>query len=436
VQGEYYDDAEYEPSSGNSNDDEPVDFADVQNMTLPEAGEHIYLGYRTAKRKFRKFTGQKGRTSKGRFTKGHGKGNKSGGKSKGKPTFWTADGVALYADDGNGFSTSDAWTSSAYPAVQKGSKGTGKRRGNPIGPDGQIMKCTLCKSEEHFQRFCPQNPNAGKGGKGKSGFVASSSPAVHWSQQFDAMPGGPVPTGQYFGAAVSQPEFTASIRYSDGSSEQLESTTALLASFSAASNFPSLSPTSTTAQPIPQHLQKLWQFPWWTTAFHTTVRLQSGKEGLLIDCGAVDDMAGNLWRGRVEVIGNSAGQGTSRAAISPISVEGVGDTASVASVRAKLPICLANGQQSSYKPIVVGTADKPSELPALYGLVGLRGQAAIIDCGNNRLIVPGPGGIQYTLSPGTQVHKLEVAQSGHLLLPCCEWQAAKPGQADSQSALR
>lgn len=39
-------------------------------------------------------------------------------------------------------------------------KGTGKgkgRRGNPIGTDGKVMTCSICKSEQHFRAQCPQN---------------------------------------------------------------------------------------------------------------------------------------------------------------------------------------------------------------------------------------------------------------------------------------
>ena len=104
-------------------------------------------------------------------------------------------------------------------------------------------------------------------------------------------------------------------------------------------------------------------------------------------------------------------------------------------MQVRVPLCLADGQQGEYKAIVVGSASKESDLPALYGLVGLRKQSAVIDCGNNRMIFPGSGGIKYVLSPGTKVHKLEVAASGHLLLPCCEWHAAKTSSSQGSSAL-
>lgn len=53
-------------------------------------------------------------------------------------------------------------------------KGSGRRR-NPIGCDGELMKCGICNSEEHFRAFCPQIPNrGGKGaGKGLQGYTDS-----------------------------------------------------------------------------------------------------------------------------------------------------------------------------------------------------------------------------------------------------------------------
>ena len=37
-------------------------------------------------------------------------------------------------------------------------KGKGRRK-NPIGSDGEVMKCTICDSEEHFKAVCPRNSN-------------------------------------------------------------------------------------------------------------------------------------------------------------------------------------------------------------------------------------------------------------------------------------
>ena len=429
----------WELSSGQSFDDEPVDLTDLAGLSTAEAGERVYMGYRTHKRRFRKFTKHPGRSHK--FGKGRGKRAhtfKGKGKGKGKPAFWTAEGIPLYADDG--FSTygqEESWygvdIAPAY-AFQKGAgKASGKRRGNPIGPDGKVMKCILCGSEDHFQRFCSQNKGKGSGGSGKGSAASSSgytgvSSAAHWTKQ-DEMPG----TSTYYASLQDFPEeFSPAIQYPDGQFETLQTTTAM--SMFADPGTP-ISVNPTTPQTIPSHLQKLWAFPWWTSVYHSTVRLPNGKEGLLIDCGAIDHMAGSNTVKRMAKAASAAGQGTAYSDINPISVEGVGEGASSASVQVSVPLCLADGQQGEYKAIVVGTAAKESDLPALYGMVGLRKQAAVIDCGNNRMFFPGPGGIKYVLSPGTKVHKLEVAASGHLMLPCCEWQQAKSTSSHGSATL-
>lgn len=410
---------EYELSSGCSNDDEPVDFSDVQAYPLSIQGEWIYLGYRTAKRKFRKFTRQPGRSFR---SKGKGRG-KGGSKGKGKMTFWTAEGIQMqgYSDEG----PSDDMFS--YPFVKggKGGKGgKGVRKGNPIGADGKVMTCSGCGSEEHFVRFCPKA--TAKGGKGKGTYFDVPS-TVHWSSQPGMQPGTMPVQGQYFGASGStelrSPEFQPCIEYADGTVEALSTTTALFAAVGS-----SVSPKAVNEG----QLAKLWQFPLWHSQnYHTTVRLANGREGILIDCGAIDHMAGSKVMGRMIASAAANGQGSVWSDIKPISVEGVGQEATIVNQACAVPLCLATGDVGEYKAIVA----PQSELPALYGLCGLRKNAAIIDVGNNRMIYPGPGGIKFTLSPGSRVHKLEEAVSGHLLLPCCEWQAAKTSNKASISLL-
>ena len=46
---------------------------------------------------------------------------------------------------------------------------------------------------------------------------------------------------------------------------------------------------------------------------------------------------------------------------------------------------------------------------------------------NPRLIVPGPGGVEFQCSPGIVVYPLEPTHSGHLLMPCSEFNR-RPGE--------
>ena len=426
------DDAD-EISSGCSHDEEPVDLTECANLDVNTAGELLYLAYRTAKRKFRRFSTQPGRGRKG---KGKGKGKS---RNFGKPAYYWDDNIQNYVsfDDGNDQSYWADSDQQSY-AFQKGAKGPGKgsgiRKGNPIGPDGKQMLCSLCKSPEHFQRFCPQNPK-GKG-KSSSGYPVIPQP-VHWSQSPEAMPG----SNTYFAASAHSHTiaFQATIEYDDGTVENLASgadNALRLAAFqqSAVDDMSSFNAVEVPNPPQFSDLtpaqQRMWQFPWWPNIYHTQVRLASGQEGLLVDCGAMADLCGDKWADRVSKLAEAAGQGTKWSKIPNITVEGVGKEADVIDDQATIPICLEDGEISTFQAIVA----KNSELPALYGLIRMTQQQAVIDTGNDRIIYPGPGGVKYQLSPGSKVYKLQRALSGHLLMPCAEWQKVQSRAAFAASS--
>ena len=148
------DDADDECSSGCSHDEEPVDFSAYASLDQATAGEQIYYEYRTAKRKFRKFTQRPGRGRKGK-----GKG-KSSSKGKSKLSSFFGDEPPSAHSEWPSESEDMAWQQYAFQKGAGGaSHGKGMRKGNPIGPDGKQMLCSLCKSTEHFQRFCPPKPS-------------------------------------------------------------------------------------------------------------------------------------------------------------------------------------------------------------------------------------------------------------------------------------
>ena len=64
-----------------------------------------------------------------------------------------------------------------------------------------------------------------------------------------------------------------------------------------------------------------------------------------------------------------------------------------------------------------------SDLPGLLGLEALRENRAVLDFTTNRLYFCGPGNIniERAVPPGTETFQLEVAPSGHIVLPCCEF---------------
>ena len=173
-------------------------------------------------------------------------------------------------------------------------------------------------------------------------------------------------------------------------------------------------------------------FPWWIpdAAYHALVRCKKG-EGLLVDCGAVNNLAGDRWLARNSAAASAAGQGTSVQAIPGKSVEGVGSGTSTIDKVADTPICLQGGQIGSFKANII----TDSELPALLGLESLSLNNALIDVVNQKLIFVGPGGYKLQLPPGSTSYNLEKAPSGHLLLPCSRWEERSSGHKVSGASV-
>jgi hypothetical protein len=167
----------------------------------------------------------------------------------------------------------------------------------------------------------------------------------------------------------------------------------------------------------------MWFRPESMLAFHASVRLKHG-EALLVDCGAVGNLAGSSWVSRTSEEAKQAGRGTRISPLKkPINIGGVGKNDQVASELAEVPLAFENGMQSLFKTPIVPN----SEIPALLGLELIDAHSMVIDSRNNRLIIPGAGGYRMELSPGSVSLKLHRAMSGHLMLPCTAWKTAKPG---------
>jgi hypothetical protein len=62
-----------------------------------------------------------------------------------------------------------------------------------------------------------------------------------------------------------------------------------------------------------------------------------------------------------------------------------------------------------------------SDVPGLLGLASLTEKSAILNCQSRQLLLPGPGGVEIKMSPGSRTVQLEVAPSGHLLMPVTEF---------------
>ena len=67
-----------------------------------------------------------------------------------------------------------------------------------------------------------------------------------------------------------------------------------------------------------------------------------------------------------------------------------------------------------------------SDLPGLLGLSALRRNRAVLDFNTLQLHLCGLGSynLETGLPPGTESFQCEIAPSGHIVLPCCEYEAA------------
>ena len=102
-------------------------------------------------------------------------------------------------------------------------------------------------------------------------------------------------------------------------------------------------------------------------------------------------------------------------------------------------------------PIAVQYEDNPATLdtytahvttapaaksPAIWGLESMQKKDAVIILreGKEMIAFPGPGGYQISWSPGTKRLSMEKAPSGHLLVPCDQFDKVK-GKTDRNDQL-
>ena len=202
-------------------------------------------------------------------------------------------------------------------------------------------------------------------------------------------------------------------------------------------NQPALQPTESTRthyrRPRIEPAARFHLFTWINSVYHGRVRLE-GKESLLIDIGAVGNLCGSNWVARMETLARSSGQGTTWKHLkAPISLEGVGENATMATRTAEVPISLADGTNGTFRSAVIETG-QGQDLPALLGLETLTRLGAIICCSTRRLIIPGKGGYKLQLSPGSRVHQTETAPTGHMMLPCSCWNSKDGGAGTQKNA--
>ncbi|CAE7415795.1 unnamed protein product [Symbiodinium sp. CCMP2592] len=169
-------------------------------------------------------------------------------------------------------------------------------------------------------------------------------------------------------------------------------------------------------------------FPWWEmesfesmaqTAcagmYHLRTRI-AGKVGLLVDPGAHDNLiGGNTSQLLAEQCATTASQGTLS---KTLSVAGVGSGGQSTDVTHRVDLSVHDEiTGDSVKCAFTAPVIEGSDLPPLLGLKSLRRMNAVVDCGQQLLVLPGPGGLKHEYPPGTVALKLELSPSGHLILP-------------------
>jgi len=173
--------------------------------------------------------------------------------------------------------------------------------------------------------------------------------------------------------------------------------------------------------------------------FHVQTRLADGHPSLLIDPGSVGNLSGDAWAKGVAQAAARNGQTPSyERRPRPLRVSGVGQGTQACNFDCKLPVAFKqlDGTTVSMGHITTPTVNG-SELPGLLGLTALRKNRAILDLHNMELYFGGPGDYDLTTSmpPGTDGLQLEVAPSGHLGLPCCEYESGTTSQYHSLTSV-
>ena len=166
-----------------------------------------------------------------------------------------------------------------------------------------------------------------------------------------------------------------------------------------------------------------FHFPWWHSdcpvemVYHTKTRLRNGKAALLVDPGAHGNLVGSQTMAQLVAQAASFGHSSQRRRLTKqMSVEGVGKHAQVAQHEQEVAIGFKDERGNLHAGKFSAPVIEDSALPPLWGRQSLAAQRALLDLGNNRLVLPGPGGVDLRLSPGSMSLPLTLSESGHLLL--------------------
>ena len=165
--------------------------------------------------------------------------------------------------------------------------------------------------------------------------------------------------------------------------------------------------------------------------YHSNAVLNDGREGLLVDTGAVFNLTGDAWLHRMSEHLPKELPIQYEELQEPQGVMGVGQHASTATHVAAVPMGMAEqgiepDENFKYKATVITNSD----VPALLGLQSMIASNCILDLRPGKMHMytsEDANAIEITFSPknGHKVGRLKMAkaQSGHLMLPCSQFEA-------------
>ena len=177
----------------------------------------------------------------------------------------------------------------------------------------------------------------------------------------------------------------------------------------------SLNPNSTVTEPLVQvHNSSS------NGGLDSQVRTRlSNKTALLVDVGAVGNLAGDVWAKEQAKKALASGRTpTERKRARGLQVAGVGKGQQTCHYDVDLPVAVPLADGSVMKGTFTTPTVPNSRLPALLGLQSLKNSRAIIDCNTSRVYFLGPGNYDLPagLPPGTKEIQCEHAPSGHMMM--------------------
>ena len=160
--------------------------------------------------------------------------------------------------------------------------------------------------------------------------------------------------------------------------------------------------------------------------------MPDGRPVLLIDPGSVGNLSGDRWARECAQVAIQNGKAPSEARRPrPLSVMGVGNGNQTCTHNCTLPIGLIRSNGSSHDGTFTTPVVANSDLPGLLGLHTMRRNRCVLDMVNLQLHMCGPDEVQLSVPTGTESFQLEIAPSGHLVLPCGNYSATPPNRLNT-----